>query len=63
MRVNNAGPWLMANGLILMLIALWWLALPGTSQAAVVFLVCGAMLLTGGSAKWRADRRRRTNER
>ncbi|MBJ2122392.1 hypothetical protein I6N91_15535 [Arthrobacter sp. MSA 4-2] len=63
MRVDNAGPWLMANGLILMLIGSWWLALPGTSQVAVVFLVGGALLLAGGSVKWRADRRRRTNER
>ncbi len=53
----------MGNGLILMLIAVWWLALPGSSQVAVVFLAGGALLLTGGSVKWRADRRRRTNER
>ncbi len=53
----------MTNGLILLLIGLWWLALPGTSQGAIVVLVGGALLLTGGSVKWRADRRRRTNER
>ncbi|MHA7264682.1 DUF308 domain-containing protein [Arthrobacter sp. TMN-37] len=53
----------MTNGLILLLIGLWWLARPGISQGAIVLLVGGALLLLGGNVKWSADRRRRSNDR